>query len=390
MAEVDGRGGFARLAAIVKAERARGVPMLYAHAGDTLSPSLLSGFDRGAHIVELLNRAPPDVFVPGNHEFDFGPATFAQRMGEASFPVLAANLRDGAGRPLAGLRDRMLVTLGGIRVGVVGIALASTPEKSQAGDLRFAPEIETLAREVQALRAEGVDLVVGVCHTARATDDAIVAARLVDILLSGHDHDLVVRYDGQTVMAESSFDAHYVTAIDVTATVTGTGRDRRVAWRPSFRIHDSAQVTPDPETLAVVQRLAGRAVAGTRRAGGRDPRAPRQPHRHGAGPRGELRQPRGGRHAGRHRGAGRDHQRRRHPGQPALSGRRDPDPPRHPHRTALRQHHRAGLADGRAAPRPPRRGARRLGPPGGALPAGLRPRRHRRSRRAGGQADRAR
>ncbi|KQO67784.1 bifunctional UDP-sugar hydrolase/5'-nucleotidase [Methylobacterium sp. Leaf89] len=257
MAEVDGRGGFARLAAIVKAERARGVPMLYAHAGDTLSPSLLSGFDRGAHIVELLNRAPPDVFVPGNHEFDFGPATFAERMGEASFPVLAANLRDGAGRPLAGVRDRMVVTLGGIRVGVVGIALASTPEKSQAGDLRFAPEIETLAREVQALREAGVDLVVGVCHTARATDDAIVAARLVDILLSGHDHDLVVRYDGQTVMAESSFDAHYVTAIDVTATVTGTGRDRRVDWHPSFRIHDSAQVTPDPETLAEVQRLQG-------------------------------------------------------------------------------------------------------------------------------------
>ncbi|KQP83117.1 bifunctional UDP-sugar hydrolase/5'-nucleotidase [Methylobacterium sp. Leaf117] len=255
MADIDGRGGFARLAAIVKAERARGVPMLYAHAGDTLSPSLMSGFDRGAHIVELLNLAPPDVFVPGNHEFDFGPAVFAQRIGEATFPTLAANLRDGAGRPLPGLRDRMVVTLGGIRVGVVGIALASTPEKSQSGDLRFGPEIETLSREVQALRAEGVDLVVGVCHTARPTDDAIVAARLVDILLSGHDHDLMLRYDGQTVMVESSFDAHYVTAIDVTATVTGTGKTRSVAWRPSFRVHDSAQVVPDPETQAVVRRL---------------------------------------------------------------------------------------------------------------------------------------
>lgn len=161
MSEVDGRGGFARLAAIVRAERARGVPMLYAHAGDTLSPSLMSGFDRGAHIVELLNIAPPDVFVPGNHEFDFGPATFLKRMDEAAFPVLAANLRDAGDRLLPGLRDRMVVTLGDIRVGVVGIALASTPEKSQAGDLRFGPEIEALSREVQALRAEGVDLVVG-------------------------------------------------------------------------------------------------------------------------------------------------------------------------------------------------------------------------------------
>lgn len=80
MGEVEGRGGFARLNAVVKAERARGVPVLYAHAGDTLSPSLMSGFDRGAHIVALLALAPPDVFVPGNHEFDFGPAVFQERI----------------------------------------------------------------------------------------------------------------------------------------------------------------------------------------------------------------------------------------------------------------------------------------------------------------------
>lgn len=255
MGEAEGRGGFARLNAIVKAERARGVPLLYAHAGDTLSPSLMSGFDRGAHIVELLNLAPPDVFVPGNHEFDFGPAVFAQRMGEAAFSVLAANLRDGAGQALPGIRDRLIVTLGGIRVGVVGIALASTPEKSQSGALRFSDEIETLAREAQALRDEGAELVVGICHTDRATDEAIVRGRLVDILLSGHDHDLALRYDGRTVMVESSFDARYVTAIDVTVAATGSGRSRRIAWHPGFRVHDSADVTPDPETLGRVRRL---------------------------------------------------------------------------------------------------------------------------------------
>lgn len=257
MGEVEGRGGFARLNAIVKAERARGVPMLYCHAGDCLSPSLMSGFDRGAHIVELLNLAPPDVFVPGNHEFDFGPAVFVQRMREAAFPCFAANLRGADGAPLPGLRDRTLVAPGGVRVGIVGIALASTPEKSQSGDLRFGPEIETLRREAEALRGEGADLIVGVAHTARPTDEAIVAARIVDILLSGHDHDLLVHYDGRSVLVESSHDAHYVTAIDVVVSVSGEGEDRKVTWRPSFRIHDSSRADPDPDTLAVVQRLEG-------------------------------------------------------------------------------------------------------------------------------------
>ena len=40
------RGGFARLAAVVKAERAKGGHVVLAHGGDTLSPSLMSGFDQ--------------------------------------------------------------------------------------------------------------------------------------------------------------------------------------------------------------------------------------------------------------------------------------------------------------------------------------------------------
>ncbi|MBT1664034.1 hypothetical protein KK475_28515, partial [Klebsiella pneumoniae] len=91
-------GGFARLNAVVKAGRARGVPLLYAHAGDCFSPSLMSGFDKGAHIVALLNLAPPDLFVPGNHEFDFGPTVFAERQAEARFPFYAANLRGADGQ----------------------------------------------------------------------------------------------------------------------------------------------------------------------------------------------------------------------------------------------------------------------------------------------------
>ena len=46
MGEVKGRGGFARLAAIARAERAKGIPLMYAHAGDMFSPSLMSGFDQ--------------------------------------------------------------------------------------------------------------------------------------------------------------------------------------------------------------------------------------------------------------------------------------------------------------------------------------------------------
>src|SRR5260370_2170969 len=91
------RGGFARLEAVVKAERAKasatGGHTIFAHGGDTLSPSLMSGIDHGAHIMTLTNLIPPDIFVPGNHEFDFGKATFLQPLTEPNFPPYAAQPR---------------------------------------------------------------------------------------------------------------------------------------------------------------------------------------------------------------------------------------------------------------------------------------------------------
>lgn len=255
MSEVDGRGGFARLAAIARAERARGVPLLYAHAGDMFSPSLMSGFDQGAHTVDLLNVVPPDVFVPGNHEFDFGPEEYAKRRRQSRFAYFAANMRAADGSILPGHEDSRIVTLGPLKVGVFGVALASSPLMSQTGDIRFLDEMETVRTQSRMLRAAGADLVVAVTHTDFTRDLEIARSRLVDILLTGHDHDLRVVYDNQIAMVESGEEGQYVTAVDIFATIGERDGKRRVRWTPRFRIIDSATVTPDPETLALVQPL---------------------------------------------------------------------------------------------------------------------------------------
>src|SRR3954464_7434202 len=168
MASDKGRGGYPKLAAIVKAERARGVPMLFCHAGDCFSPSLMSGFDQGAHVIELTNMIRPDVFVPGNQEFDFGQAVYFKRMAESNFPYFAANLRQADGSLIPGMRDAAIFTLGPVKVGVVGIAFAGTPAVSSPGDLRFGPELDTLRAQADALRRQGADMVVAVTHTARS------------------------------------------------------------------------------------------------------------------------------------------------------------------------------------------------------------------------------
>ncbi|MGE0767656.1 MAG: bifunctional UDP-sugar hydrolase/5'-nucleotidase [Hyphomicrobiaceae bacterium] len=255
MAEVKGRGGFARLNAIARAERAKGTPLLYAHAGDMFSPSLMSGFDQGAHTVELLNVMPPDVFVPGNHEFDFGPQVYAKRRAESRFHYFAANLRDATGARLAGHEDRRIFELGPLRVGVFGVALATSPLMSQTADLRFLDEMATVREQSKALRAAGADLIVAVTHTDFARDLEIMRSRLVDVLLTGHDHDLRIVYDNRIVMVESGEEAETVTAVDIYARLGEENGRRRVDWHARFRPIDSATITPDPETLAIVDRL---------------------------------------------------------------------------------------------------------------------------------------
>lgn len=73
------RGGFARLRTAEKAGRAKEGHVVYADGGDLLSPSLLSSFDMGEHTIALTNMASPDIFFPGNHEFDFGQEVFLKR-----------------------------------------------------------------------------------------------------------------------------------------------------------------------------------------------------------------------------------------------------------------------------------------------------------------------
>src|SRR5215471_14195273 len=159
MSDGQRRGGFARLVAVVKSERtkanATGGHVVFAHGGDTLSPSLMSGIDHGAHIVTLTNLIPPDIFVPGNHEFDFGKTTFLQRMAEAKFPLYAANLRGPDGQPLPNFKDRSIVSFDGVRIGLTGATYDDSVRASDPGDLRFLPTVATLNEQAAALRRAG-------------------------------------------------------------------------------------------------------------------------------------------------------------------------------------------------------------------------------------------
>jgi len=251
MGAEKGRGGFARLATVVKEEKAKG-NAFFVHAGDTISPSLLSGFDKGAHIIDILNHMGVDAMVPGNHEFDLGPDAFRARMAEAKFDVLATNIIDGNGIP-ANTKPEKMVEVQGVKVGFFGLTTEDTPIASSPGDIKFASTIDTARAKARELREKGADIVVALAHTPLEVDMIVARSAGVDVIIGGHDEHLLAFYDGKVVLSESESQANYINVVELAVTKTTKDGKTSVTWTPNFRIVDSAGVKPDPEIEAVVK-----------------------------------------------------------------------------------------------------------------------------------------
>jgi 2',3'-cyclic-nucleotide 2'-phosphodiesterase (5'-nucleotidase family) len=251
--EEGGRGGPARVNAIVRAEKAANPNTLYLFTGDMLSPSILSGFDGGQNMIDLTNVLPFDLAVPGNHEFDFGPDNFVAKVKASSYPWAAINLTDAAGQPVAGVGGVTVKDVAGVKVALIPVAQDTTPQVSSPGELKFLPTVDTGIAAAKQARKDGADIVVGVVQTDQENDRALVGSGAFDVVLSGDDHFYATSYDGRTAYVETGIDGRFVAPLDLTVEI-GADKDgkRTIAWVPAFRFIDTASSTPDPETQAKV------------------------------------------------------------------------------------------------------------------------------------------
>ena len=243
--ERNGRGGYARIAGSIQQERSKTRNLIVAHAGDAISPSLISGFDKGKHVIEILNLLKPDVFVPGNHEFDFGEAVFKQRMAEAAFSRLAANLRGSKEELLEGFSDHKIFTVDGVKIGVFGLTDHESAKVSNPGALKIRPLVPVAVEQAKKLKESGADIVVAVTHSDLKDDYRLLNSGLIDLILSGHDHNLHIVYNGQSAIAETQSDGMNVIAVDVTIRKRDDAAGK-TSWEPRFRVIDTADVAPDP------------------------------------------------------------------------------------------------------------------------------------------------
>lgn len=261
MDEDEGKGGVARLAAVVEAVRANNPHVLVTHGGDSISPSLLSGFDQGAHMIDLFNTLGIDAMAVGNHEFDFGPEVLAERIAQAQFPMLSNNALEPDGSLIDGITESLMVDVGDYKVGLFGLTTAGTGVKSTPGPITFADPLATAEAMAAKLREAGADLVVALAHTDLREDDALFRAAPADLVLSGDDHILTVQYDGRTGLVESGSQAEFVTVITLALDTVEGSSGPSFVWEPSFELINTATVEPDARLAEAVQGYADKLSA---------------------------------------------------------------------------------------------------------------------------------
>ena len=202
------RGGAAVLAAeIAKARaecRAPGCTTILLDGGDQFQGTPASNMGYGRPVVTLFNRLGRTASALGNHEFDWGQDTLRARMREARYPFLAANVTDTAGRDIPWIPDDTLLTIGGLRIGIIGLATVATPTTTRpanVADLRFTDPVPVVNTRARALRERGAQLVIVVAHAGAfcaltptpSCDGEIIElaqgiTERVDAIVSGHTH----------------------------------------------------------------------------------------------------------------------------------------------------------------------------------------------------------
>jgi 5'-nucleotidase / UDP-sugar diphosphatase len=214
------RGGFARLAALIRRRQETGNgrgPVLVLDAGDYSMGTAFGAASRetGGEL-QLMSRMGYDATTFGNHEFDLGPDGLGKAIGVAAKAgrvpaVLASNTNFAGADPTLGdlqslakegaIRRHIVIERGGIRFGIFGV-LGKEAQfyTTGAGAASFSDAIETAKQMVKVLReTEKVDVIICLSHggvekgkDGRFTegDDVRVANAVpdIDVVIGGHSH----------------------------------------------------------------------------------------------------------------------------------------------------------------------------------------------------------
>jgi 2',3'-cyclic-nucleotide 2'-phosphodiesterase (5'-nucleotidase family) len=249
----NGVGGFAPLKTLIdrEVENAKG-PTMVTFGGDAISPTAMGGVTKGAHMIELLNAVWTEVAVPGNHEFDFGPEVFHTRLEESRFPWLGANMLGPDGKVCCGMKDNILIDMGGVKVGVFGLLTETTAGFSSAGSNIFRPFKEVAEEQVRALKEKGAEVIVALTHLSFQEDQSLSKVEGIHLVLGGHEHDAYAYLNSKKewLSLKVGWNGEYLGVVELPVERSENGVTVKA---PSWKVLAVQDLKPDGDVQSLVR-----------------------------------------------------------------------------------------------------------------------------------------
>ena len=245
------QGGIAHLAFRAN-ELRKEKPSLFLAAGDMVQGDTWANLFAGKSSIDVMNAMDFDAMVVGNHEFDFGKAVLGKRVGEAKFPVLAANVVG-----FDSLKPYVLREIDGLKIAIIGVVTEETPSAthpSNVAGLQFLPVMKTVEQYVAQLR-DKVDVIIVLSHIGYNADMELAGAvKGIDVIVGGHSHTKAVKeiMVGNTVIVQAWEHALVLGVLDLTIE---SGRITSVSDR--LENITPATVKKDEKVAAIVENYSG-------------------------------------------------------------------------------------------------------------------------------------
>jgi 2',3'-cyclic-nucleotide 2'-phosphodiesterase/3'-nucleotidase len=160
-------GSLSQIATQVHQVRAQQPNVILVDAGDTIQGNFVETFknDKTSPMILGFNALDYDVWVMGNHEFDFGLKPLSTSLNQFKGTALAGNILWDSGKPY--LPAYKIIERQGVKIGIIGMDTPMTAEFAKGTDrvkgLNFTDPVQAVKQVIQQIQGQ-VDAIVLVAH----------------------------------------------------------------------------------------------------------------------------------------------------------------------------------------------------------------------------------
>ena len=231
----DKSGSYAQIATYVKDVRKNNKNVVLVEVGDAIQDNQIDVFAKDKKyykdhpIPKVLNEMNYDIFVLGNHEFNFGMKALDEILKDIKAKKLTANFYHKKNDKRY-IDATTIIEKDGVKLGIIGL---STPmsakfeeDTGNLKDMKFTSPTEEARAQVEKLKAKGVDAIIVIAHMGIENEnkipdtgmrDVINAVDGIDVVIAGHMHkDVSSETIKNTLITEPHRYGTVVSEVDLT------------------------------------------------------------------------------------------------------------------------------------------------------------------------------